>query len=206
MELDFDRAEREEQAALPAREFPDDDWQQGNAFHKFRLYTGKQLRTPEHEAHLKEERKKKRLKRQQDKTREAAADVVRTATPAERAAALSARMAALEKRVHEGKEPVEPLYGEVKEIMEGIRDLGALLTHHRLHVEASMDTPNYLHREQHGTVGDELFGAFEVYREILGKLETGAAKNGQEAVDLQAKETHEFLRELNAKFNGKARK
>jgi len=114
----------------------------------------------------------------------------------ERAAALIARMKGIEGRVHEGKEPLESLYGEVQSIIGEIRDMGALLPQHGKLMDVPMGTPNYLHDENRSTVADELFGAFEVYREILDNLETGMAKNGREAVELQAKIAHEFMQTL----------
>lgn len=205
LDLDLEGGEQREAPVSPVPGDDPDDWKRGgNPFKKFRTtFKGKQLRTPEHEAALKKQRREKRAEGIREMTQERIADVIAPEPVAKRAGDLSEKMAALEARVHEGKENLKPLYGEVEAIIGEIRALGALIPQHEKLMDVPMDTPNYLHDENRSTVADELFGAFEVYREILNNLQTGMAKNGREAVDLQAKASHEFLRGLMERMHGK---
>ncbi len=191
LELSFDESDQGNTVALPALGDHPDDWKKENPFHKHRYFGGKQLRTPEHEQSLREERAEKRRKKSekiQNGTRDLVVDIMHPASLADRANEVMAEMRTVEELSTSSK--LRDLYPRLNAIRTTLASLGVLEPLYSSPGPANWNVPMF-HQRSGTTMGEAFLGSFHYYLdEILPTLVSGEAQDGEAALEIYRQNIH----------------
>lgn len=205
--FDFERPDREAQAALPPVTKDPDEWKGSNPLHLNRTtFKGKRFYAPGEKEKLSRQlgSRKKKADATQDDTHALITDLLRPSSPAEQATAVMKEMQNVEEL--RKTETLGSLYPRLTSIRTALHALGVLEPVDANMRQVAWNAP--IDNEQSGVTYAERFaGTFHYYlEEILPMLAEGVAKSGEEAMRIHDHHVHESLSEAIRRLEARKKK